>query len=47
MADVLGVRPGTVKTHVETLLGILQVANRTEAVFALIERGVVVSPEPD
>ena len=45
IAEVLGVRPGTVKTHVETLLGVLQVANRTEAVFALIERGVVAGPE--
>lgn len=47
LADVLGVRPGTVRTHVEALLVILQVANRTEAGFALIESGVVADPESD
>jgi DNA-binding NarL/FixJ family response regulator len=45
IAHVLGVRPGTVKTHVETILAVLQVANRTEAVLALVERGVVPGPE--
>jgi DNA-binding NarL/FixJ family response regulator len=45
IAQVLGVQPGTVKTHVETILAVLQVANRTEAVLALVERGVVAGPE--
>ena len=45
IAQVLGVQPGTVKTHVETILAVLQVANRTEAVLALVARGVVAGPE--
>lgn len=41
IADVLGIGAGTVKTHVAAILETLEVSNRTEAVSALIERGVL------
>ncbi len=41
IADVLEIGAGTVKTHVAAILEALDVSNRTEAVSALIERGVV------
>jgi DNA-binding NarL/FixJ family response regulator len=41
IADVLGIGAGTVKTHVARILEALEVSNRTEAVLALVERGVV------
>ena len=42
IGDVLGIRMGTVKNYVEAILGALDVSNRTEAVLALVERGIVV-----
>jgi len=42
IGDVLGIRMGTVKNYVEAILGVLEVSNRTEAVLALVERGLVV-----
>jgi DNA-binding NarL/FixJ family response regulator len=44
IGDVLGIGGGTVKTHVATILRVLEVANRTEAVLALVERGLVEAP---
>lgn len=41
IAEVLAIGAGTVKTHVAAILETLDVSNRTEAVSALIERGVV------
>lgn len=41
IADVLGIGPGTVKTHVAAILQALDVSNRTEAVSALMESGVL------
>lgn len=46
IGDVLGIRMGTVKNYVEAILGVLEVSNRTEAVLALVERGLVV-PQRD
>ncbi len=46
IGDVLGIRMGTVKNYVEAILGMLEVSNRTEAVLALVERGLVV-PQRD
>ena len=37
----LGVTEGTVKTHVNNILGKLGVADRTEAAIAAIQRGLV------
>ncbi len=41
IAGVLGIGAGTVKTHVAAILRELDVTNRTEAVMALFERGLV------
>jgi DNA-binding NarL/FixJ family response regulator len=41
IADVLGIRSGTVKVHVAAILETLDVSNRTEAVAAMIELGLV------
>jgi len=46
IGDVLGIRMGTVKNYVEAILAVLEVSNRTEAVLALVERGLVV-PQRD
>ena len=46
IGDVLGIRMGTVKNYVEAILSVLEVSNRTEAVLALVERGLVV-PQRD
>ena len=43
IASVLGIGPGTVKTHVAAILRELDVTNRTEAVMELVERGLVAS----
>lgn len=40
IADVLGIRAGTVKVHVAAILDTLDVSNRTEAVAAVIELGL-------
>jgi DNA-binding NarL/FixJ family response regulator len=45
IGDVLGIGGGTVKSHVAAILRVLEVANRTEAVLALVERGVVDAPQ--
>lgn len=44
IAGVLGIGAGTVKAHVAAILEVLEVANRTEAVLALVERGWVEGP---
>lgn len=41
IGDVLGIRMGTVKNYVEAILAVLEVSNRTEAVLALVDRGLV------
>lgn len=41
IANVLSIGAGTVKSHVAAILETLDVSNRTEAVSALIERGVL------
>jgi len=41
IGDRLGIGEGTVRTHVANLLGKLQVADRTQAAVAAIERGIV------
>lgn len=46
IAGVLGIGVGTAKTHVAAMLEALGVANRTEAVLALVERGLVEAPGP-
>jgi DNA-binding NarL/FixJ family response regulator len=46
IAGVLGIGAGTAKTHVAAILETLGVSNRTEAVLALVERGVVDAPGP-
>jgi DNA-binding NarL/FixJ family response regulator len=46
IANVLGMATGTAKTHVAAILETLGVANRTEAVLALVERGLVAAPGP-
>ena len=45
IGDVLGIGGGTVKSHVAVILRVLEVANRTEAVLALVESGLVDSPQ--
>lgn len=40
IASVLGIRPLTVKTHVEAILGALDVTNRTEAVAVIVDLGL-------
>lgn len=45
IASALEIRPLTVKTHVEAILGALDVGNRTEAVAVLVEIGVVGASE--
>jgi len=45
IGDVLGIGGGTVKSHVAAILHALEVANRTEAVLALVERGLVDAPQ--
>jgi DNA-binding NarL/FixJ family response regulator len=40
IAEVLGIRSGTVKVHVAAILETLDVSNRTEAVAALVELGL-------
>jgi DNA-binding NarL/FixJ family response regulator len=45
IGDVLGIGGGTVKSHVAAILRVLEVANRTEAVLALVERGLVDAPQ--
>ena len=45
IGDVLGIGGGTVKSHVATILRVLEVANRTEAVLALVESGLVDAPQ--
>lgn len=47
IAEVLGIGAGTVKTHVATILEFLQVTNRTEAVMALIQQGLIREPNRD
>jgi DNA-binding NarL/FixJ family response regulator len=44
IAGQLGIHVGTVKKNVEAILEALEVSNRTEAVLALVERGVVAPP---
>jgi DNA-binding NarL/FixJ family response regulator len=44
IARVLGIGAGTAKTHVAAILQALEVSNRTEAVLALVERGLVEAP---
>lgn len=44
IGEILGIRMGTVKNFVQQILDALQVANRTEAVLELVERGLVVPP---
>jgi len=44
IGNVLGMAAGTAKTHVAAILEALGVANRTEAVLALVERGLVDAP---
>jgi DNA-binding NarL/FixJ family response regulator len=41
IAATLGMRPLTAKTHVEAILDVLGVSNRTEAVLVLVQLGVV------
>lgn len=41
IASALGIQPLTAKTHVEAILSALDVTNRTEAVLALVELGLV------
>jgi len=41
IARVLDLHVGTVKKNVESILEALEVSNRTEAVLALVERGIV------
>lgn len=43
VADLLGIRAGTVKVHVAAILETLDVSNRTEAVAVLVELGLVES----
>ena len=45
IGEVLGIGGGTVKSHVAAILRLLEVANRTEAVLALVERGLVDAPQ--
>jgi len=45
IGDVLGIGGGTVKSHVAVILRVLEVANRTEAVLALVASGLVDSPQ--
>jgi DNA-binding NarL/FixJ family response regulator len=47
IAEVLGIGAGTVKTHVATILESLQVTNRTEAVMALIQQGLIREADRD
>ncbi len=47
IANVLGMGTGTAKTHVAAILEALGVANRTEAVLALVERGLVPAPRSE
>lgn len=47
IAEVLGITAGTVKTHVAAILESLEVTNRTEAVMALIQEGVIREPDRD
>lgn len=47
IAEVLGITAGTVKTHVAAILESLEVTNRTEAVMALIQEGVVRESDRD
>lgn len=42
----LGIAPGTIKTHVKTLLNKLSVSSRTQAVVEAIRRGLVDDPLP-
>jgi DNA-binding NarL/FixJ family response regulator len=44
IGEVLGIGAGTAKTHVAAILEVLEVSNRTEAVLALVERGIVEAP---
>jgi DNA-binding NarL/FixJ family response regulator len=44
IGDVLGIGGGTVKSHVAAILRVLEVANRTEAVLALADRGLLDAP---
>ena len=41
IADLLEIHVGTVKKNVEAILQALDVSNRTEAVLALVDRGIV------
>jgi DNA-binding NarL/FixJ family response regulator len=41
IASDLNIAPGTVKTHINRLLGKLQVSDRTQAVIVAIKRGLV------
>jgi DNA-binding NarL/FixJ family response regulator len=45
IAGVLGITPLTVKVHVAAVLQALDVSNRTEAVMAMVEVGLVTSAE--
>lgn len=44
IADTLHVSQGTIKAHVESIIGKLGVANRTQAVVRALELGLLVSP---
>ena len=44
IADSLGISEHTVKDHVKNVLGKLQVGDRTEAVTAGLERGIIRLP---
>ncbi|MGH0029378.1 MAG: response regulator [Myxococcota bacterium] len=44
IGELLGIHVGTVKKNVEAILETLEVSNRTEAVLALVERGLVAPP---
>jgi DNA-binding NarL/FixJ family response regulator len=41
IADVLNISEHTVKDHLKSILGKLRVADRTEAVTAAIQRGII------
>jgi DNA-binding NarL/FixJ family response regulator len=41
IADVLNISEYTVKDHLKNILGKLQVADRTEAVTAALQRGII------
>jgi len=44
ISKLLGIHIGTVKKNIEVILETLEVSNRTEAVLALVDRGIVTPP---